>query len=44
VCGEVLVALLVTGVLGNKVEVFAADDQCACTSLARTAKTKTDLS
>ena len=28
-CGEVLVALLVTGVLGNKVEVLAADDQGA---------------
>tara|TARA_R110002003_G_scaffold172_3_gene14104 strand:+ start:3531 stop:3944 length:414 start_codon:yes stop_codon:yes gene_type:complete len=40
VCGEVLVALLVTGVLGDKVEVFAADDQCACTSLTRTAKPK----
>ena len=27
VCGEVLVALLVTGVLGDEVEVLAADDQ-----------------
>lgn len=27
VCGEVLVPLLVTGVLGDEVEVFAADDQ-----------------
>lgn len=27
--GEVLVALLVTGVLGDKVEVFTADDQGA---------------
>jgi hypothetical protein len=31
VSGEVLVALLVTGVLGDEVEVFAADDQGACT-------------
>jgi hypothetical protein len=30
VCGEVLVALLVTGVLGDEVEVFTADDQGAC--------------
>jgi hypothetical protein len=29
VCGEVLVALLVTGVLGDEVEVLAADDECA---------------
>lgn len=28
--GEVLVALLVTGVLGDEVEVFTADDQGAC--------------
>ena len=28
-CGEVLVALLVTGVLGDEVEVLAADDECA---------------
>jgi hypothetical protein len=28
--GEVLVALLVTGVLGNEVEVFTTDDQGAC--------------
>jgi len=27
VCGEVLVALLVTGVLWNEVEVLAADDE-----------------
>lgn len=27
--GEVLVALLVTGVLGNEVEVLAADDESA---------------
>lgn len=27
VCGEVLVALLVTGVLGDEVEVLAADDE-----------------
>ena len=30
VCGEVLVALLVTGVLGDEVKVFTADDQGAC--------------
>lgn len=29
VCGQVLVALLVTGVLGDEVEVFAADNECA---------------
>ena len=29
VCGEVLVAALVTGVLGDEVEVLAADDQSA---------------
>jgi len=29
VCGEVLVALLVTGVLGDEVKVFTADDQGA---------------
>jgi hypothetical protein len=33
VCGEVLVALLVTGVLGDEVEVFAADDQSTCRGL-----------
>jgi hypothetical protein len=33
VCGEVLVALLVTGVLGDEVEVFTADDQGACSVL-----------
>ena len=27
VCGEVLVALLVTGVLWNEVKVFSADDE-----------------
>jgi hypothetical protein len=26
-CGQVLVALLVTGILGNEVEVFATDDE-----------------
>ena len=26
-CGQVLVSLLVSGVLGNEVEVFSADDQ-----------------
>jgi hypothetical protein len=30
VCGEVLVALLVTGILGDEVEVFAADDEGTC--------------
>jgi len=30
VCGEVLVALLVTGVLGDEVKVFTADNQGAC--------------
>lgn len=29
VCGEVLVALLVTRVFGHKVQVFTSDDQCA---------------
>ena len=33
VCGEVLVALLVTGVLGDEVKVFTADDQGACNAL-----------
>jgi hypothetical protein len=28
--GEVLVALLITGVLGDEVKVFAADDQSTC--------------
>ena len=28
VCGEVLVPLLISGVLGNEVEVLAADDEC----------------
>jgi len=31
--GEVLVTLLVTGVLGDEVEVFTADDQGACALL-----------
>jgi hypothetical protein len=31
--GEVLVAPLVTGVLGDEVEVFTADDQGACSAL-----------
>ena len=38
VCGEVLVALLVTGVLGDEVKVFTADDQGACTALVPIAK------
>ena len=29
VCSEVLVPLLISGVLGDKVEVLAADDECA---------------
>lgn len=29
VCGEILVALLVTGILGDEVKVLAADDECA---------------
>ena len=33
--GEVLVALLVTGVLGDEVEVFTADNQGACSLLVR---------
>ena len=33
VCGEVLVALLVTGVLGDEVKVFTADNQGACSPL-----------
>jgi hypothetical protein len=43
VCGEVLVALLVTGVLGDEVEVFTADDQGACSRLVCTAKTNFDM-
>jgi hypothetical protein len=39
VCGEVLVALLVTGVLGDEVEVFTADNQGTCTMLVHSAKT-----
>jgi hypothetical protein len=38
VCGEVLVALLVTGVLGDEVKVFTADNQGACDALAPIAK------
>jgi len=41
--GEVLVALLVTGVLGNEVEVFTADDQGAWTRLVHAAKTEFDI-
>lgn len=33
VCGEVLVALLVTRVLGDEVKVFTADNQGACNPL-----------
>ena len=43
VCGEVLVALLVTGVLGDEVEVFTADDQGAYDGLVCTAKTNFDM-
>lgn len=43
VCGEVLVALLVTGVLGDEVEVFTADDQGACIILVCIAKTNFDM-
>jgi hypothetical protein len=43
VCGEVLVALLVTGVLGNEVKVFTADDQGACNSLVPIAKTSSNI-
>ena len=43
VCGEVLVALLVTGVLGDKVEVFTADNQGACVVLVHAAKTNFDI-
>jgi hypothetical protein len=38
VCGEVLVAPLVTGVLGDEVKVFTADDQGAYSSLVPTPK------
>jgi hypothetical protein len=38
VCSEVLVALLVTGVLGDEVEVFTADNQGACNPSASVAK------
>jgi hypothetical protein len=38
VCGEVLVALLVTGVLGDEVKVFTADNQGACNPLVPTAQ------
>jgi hypothetical protein len=40
---EVLVALLVTGVLGDEVEVFTADDQGACVALVHAAKTNFDM-
>jgi hypothetical protein len=43
VCGEVLVALLVTGVLGDEVEVFTADNQGACVVLVYAAKTNFDI-
>jgi hypothetical protein len=43
VCGEVLVALLVTGVLGDEVEVFTADNQGACVVLVYAAKTNFGL-
>ena len=43
VCGEVLVALLITGVLGDEVEVFTADSQGACTVLVYAAKTNFDM-
>jgi hypothetical protein len=43
VCGEVLVALLVTGVLGDEVEVFAADDQSAYNASVCVAKTNLDI-
>jgi hypothetical protein len=36
--GEVLVALLVTGVLGDEVEVFATDDKGTCVALSVSAK------
>lgn len=36
--GEVLVALLVTGVLGDEMEVFTADDQGTCDALVLAAK------
>lgn len=38
VCGEVLVALLVTRVLGDEVEVFTADDQSTCNPSVTVAK------
>jgi hypothetical protein len=40
---EVLVALLVTGVLGDEVEVFTADDQGACAALVPAAKPNSDI-
>jgi hypothetical protein len=43
VCGEVLVALLVTGVLGDEVEVFAADDQGAYYASVCVAKANFDI-
>ena len=44
VCGEVLVALLVTGVLGDEMEVFTADDQGTCTESVNAAKTSSHIS
>lgn len=38
VCGEVLVALLITRVLGNEVEVFTTDDQSTCIPSVSVAK------
>jgi hypothetical protein len=43
VCGEVLVAALVTGVLGNEVKVFTADNQGACDLLVANAKTTSHM-
>jgi hypothetical protein len=41
--GEVLVAPLVTGVLGDEVEVFTADDQGACSALVFDAKASSNV-
>jgi hypothetical protein len=41
--GKVLVALLITGVLGDEVEVFTADDQGACILLVCAAKPRFDI-
>jgi hypothetical protein len=43
VCGEVLVALLVTGVLGDEVKVFTTNDQSTCSVLVHAAKTNFDI-